>query len=177
MRHSSSSKDSSSRIRIAVRVRPLSAEETAKGCSCVIERVNNNGVRVWDPTSLDFRGSGDAGLTASWSRDFFYDHCLWSVSSRDSNFANQQSIFEAVGRPVVDFVLAGYNTCVLAYGQTGAGKSYTMLGSSRETSQYGLIPRICFSLFEDLEQASAHKMGHEFSVDFSYLEIYNETLR
>lgn len=86
--HASSSK--SSRIRIAVRVRPLSAEEESKGHACIVERVNDTGVRVWDPSCLDLKSSSDRGLVAAWSRDFFYDHCLWSVSSLDSNFANQQ---------------------------------------------------------------------------------------
>ena len=52
-----------------------------------------------------------------------------------------------------------------------------MLGSSRDTSHYGLIPRVCFALFDELESSTAAADSGEYSVDFSYLEIYNETLR
>ncbi len=52
-----------------------------------------------------------------------------------------------------------------------------MLGSSRDSSHFGLIPRVCFSLFEELEMFAASSSGAEFTVDFSYLEIYNETLK
>lgn len=35
----------------------------------------------------------------------------------------------------------GYNVCIFAYGQTGAGKSYTMMGKQEE-SQAGIIPQV-----------------------------------
>ena len=45
-----------------------------------------------------------------------------------STKAEQAEIFEFVGKPIVEDVLTGYNGTVIAYGQTGAGKSYTMMG-------------------------------------------------
>ena len=41
--------------------------------------------------------------------------------------------------------LPGYNVCIFAYGQTGAGKSYTMMGKADDE---GIIPRLCKDLFE-----------------------------
>ena len=36
--------------------------------------------------------------------------------------------------------------CIFAYGQTGAGKSYTMMGKG-EGDNEGIIPRLCKDLF------------------------------
>ena len=43
------------------------------------------------------------------------------------------------------YLFAGYNVCIFAYGQTGAGKSYTMMGKADDE---GIIPRLCKDLFE-----------------------------
>ncbi|TNM94583.1 hypothetical protein fugu_017342 [Takifugu bimaculatus] len=66
----------------------------------------------------------------------------------------------------------GYNACIFAYGQTGSGKSYTMMGSEE---QPGLIPRLCSSLFSRILQEAQE--GESFTVEVSYMEIYNEKVR
>ncbi|MED6256526.1 Kinesin-like protein kif13b [Ataeniobius toweri] len=66
----------------------------------------------------------------------------------------------------------GYNACIFAYGQTGSGKSYTMMGSAE---QPGLIPRLCSSLFNRTVQEAQE--GETFTVEVSYMEIYNEKVR
>ena len=47
--------------------------------------------------------------------------------------------FRVLGQPLVESTIEGFNTCVLAYGQTGTGKTYTMMGGDGE--EEGLIPR------------------------------------
>ena len=49
------------------------------------------------------------------------------------------------------FTVQGYNACILAYGQTGSGKSYTMMGTSSEP---GIIPRLCNTLFQRIALSS-----------------------
>lgn len=64
--------------------------------------------------------------------------------------------------------------CIFAYGQTGAGKSYTMMGKMEE-GQEGIIPQICEDLFARISDSSTDDMKH--SVEVSYMEIYCERVR
>ena len=180
---------SSARVKVALRIRPLNAREVAAGHRCVLEPVGANGVVIWDPTSYDALNGAQNTYNidpSCWSRNFHYDYCLWSTDPTADAFASQETVFHTVGQPVVQHTVDGFNTCVLAYGQTGAGKTWSMLGSGDgNPEEFGLIPRICYGLFEAFEAAlaaqhSATAGGVEAAgttVDFSYLEIYNESLR
>ena len=67
----------------------------------------------------------------------------------------------------------GYNGTIFAYGQTGCGKSYTMVGVEDPASQVGVIPRA----FDHIFDAISVTEGVKFLVQASYLEIYNEEVR
>jgi kinesin family protein 6/9 len=71
----------------------------------------------------------------------------------------------------VTSVLEGYNGTILAYGQTGAGKTFTMTGGTQAYKYRGVAPRALTQIFRHIEE---HPES-EFSVRVSYLEIYNET--
>lgn len=87
----------------------------------------------------------------------------------------QQDIFEFSIKPTVDDILNGYNGTVFAYGQTGAGKSYTMMGTSIEDdSGKGVIPRIVEQIFESIMTSPS---TIEYTVRVSYMEIYMERIR
>ncbi|XP_074220773.1 kinesin-like protein KIF1A isoform X11 [Camelus bactrianus] len=68
----------------------------------------------------------------------------------------------------------GYNVCIFAYGQTGAGKSYTMMGK-QEKDQQGIIPQLCEDLFSRINDTTNDNMS--YSVEVSYMEIYCERVR
>uniref|UniRef100_A0A674ACJ3 Kinesin family member 13B n=1 Tax=Salmo trutta TaxID=8032 RepID=A0A674ACJ3_SALTR len=84
----------------------------------------------------------------------------------------QDVVFQCLGESLLHNAFQGYNACIFAYGQTGSGKSYTMMGS---VDSPGLIPRLCSSLFDRtlLEQ----REGEGFTIEVSYMEIYNEKVR
>uniref|UniRef100_A0A8C8JK58 Kinesin motor domain-containing protein n=1 Tax=Oncorhynchus tshawytscha TaxID=74940 RepID=A0A8C8JK58_ONCTS len=104
---------------------------------------------------------------------FAYDHCFWSMDESDTDkFAGQDVVFQCLGESLLDNAFLGYNACIFAYGQTGSGKSYTMMGSSE---QPGLIPRLCSSLFDRTLQDQ--REGESFTVEVSFMEIYNEKVR
>ncbi|XP_055566152.1 kinesin-like protein KIF9 isoform X5 [Falco biarmicus] len=84
---------------------------------------------------------------------------------------SQELAYETVAKKVVSEALVGYNGTIMCYGQTGAGKTYTMTGATAEYEHRGIIPRAIQQVFK----ATAHSVD-PFKVRISYLEIYNETL-
>ena len=98
--------------------------------------------------------------------------------------AQQNDVFKAAGEAVVSNCLAGFNSSLFAYGQTGAGKTYTMVGDALRVDdgslapKAGLILRVFEELFQRIEEAEqAHTSGGlRFSVKCSFLECYNEEI-
>ncbi|KAH6692657.1 kinesin motor domain-containing protein [Plectosphaerella plurivora] len=94
-----------------------------------------------------------------------------------SQAADQSMVFDDVVKPILDEMLAGFNCTILAYGQTGTGKTYTMSGDMTETmgllsDEAGIIPRVLRSLFNKLETDDT-----ENCVKCSFIELYNEEVR
>ena len=65
--------------------------------------------------------------------------CFLFFQKEDPQFATQQKVYEDIGIEMLQHAFEGYNVCIFAYGQTGAGKSYTMMGRN-EPGQVGIIP-------------------------------------
>uniref|UniRef100_A0AAQ5ZNA8 Kinesin family member 13Ba n=1 Tax=Amphiprion ocellaris TaxID=80972 RepID=A0AAQ5ZNA8_AMPOC len=104
---------------------------------------------------------------------FAYDYCFWSMDETEKEkFAGQEVVFQCLGESLLRNAFQGYNACIFAYGQTGSGKSYTMMGSG---DQPGLIPRLCSALFERTQKEQREE--ESFTVEVSYMEIYNEKVR
>lgn len=82
--------------------------------------------------------------------------------------ATQEDVFVEV-EPILRSALDGHNVCILAYGQTGTGKTFTMDGTN---NQAGIIPRAIEELFR---QASLDNSSTTFSM--SMLEVYMGNLR
>ena len=82
-----------------------------------------------------------------------------------------ETVFDKSVKFALDGVLEGYNATVFAYGATGAGKTYTMLGTE---DQYGIMGLTFLELFKQIDDQKKNK---EFKILMSYLEIYNETIR
>ncbi|XP_075000485.1 kinesin-like protein KIF9 isoform X1 [Calonectris borealis] len=85
---------------------------------------------------------------------------------------SQELAYETVAKKLVSEALIGYNGTIMCYGQTGAGKTYTMTGTTAEYKHRGIIPRAIQQIFK----ATAHSVDPFVTVRISYLEIYNETL-
>jgi kinesin family member 5 len=89
--------------------------------------------------------------------------------------SQQADIFDFSIKSTVDDIFNGYNGTVFAYGQTGAGKSYTMMGTSIEDDVgKGVTPRIVEQIFDSIFSSPG---TIEYTVRVSYMEIYMERIR
>eukprot|EP00039_Didymoeca_costata_P019583 m.338114 g.338114 ORF g.338114 m.338114 type:complete len:1030 (-) comp18317_c0_seq1:150-3239(-) len=145
-------------VKVAVRTRPFNSREKSLGAKSIVQIVDNQTVLHNPKNEEDMK-------------TFTFDYSYNSFSSDGDDFTSQEKIFRDLGDDVVSSAYAGYNACVLAYGQTGAGKTYSMIGGPDE--ERGLIPRICEALFERQDNDS----GTKYSAEVSFLEIYNEKVR
>ena len=86
--------------------------------------------------------------------------------------SSQEDIFEFCAQDIVKSVVNGFNGTIMCYGQTGAGKTFTMNGSTPNFKYRGIIPRSIHQVFEEI---GSH-YDNQFTVSVSYLEIYNEQM-
>lgn len=143
----------SGRVRVAVRLRPRNAEELVADtdfADCVELQPELKRLKLrknnWDCETYQF----DEILT---------------------DFSSQKRAYEVVAKPVLESVLEGYNGTVMAYGQTGTGKTFTLgrLGEE-DTSDRGIMVRAMEDILADISPE------HD-SVTVSYLQLYMETLQ
>ncbi|XP_058498551.1 kinesin-like protein KIF1B isoform X12 [Solea solea] len=151
-------------VKVAVRVRPFNSREMSKDSKCIIQMQGNT------TTILNPKAPKEPAKT------FSFDYSYWShTTPEDSSFASQNRVFNDIGKEMLQHAFEGYNVCIFAYGQTGAGKSYTMMGKQEE-GQEGIIPMLCEDLFEKINDVN-NKEDLSYSVEVSYMEIYCERVR
>lgn len=73
-------------------------------------------------------------------------------------------VYTDIGEEMLQHSFDGYNVCIFAYGQTGAGKSYTMMGRQEIEGQEGIIPMLCKDLFRRIQETSTD--GPTYNVSF-----------
>jgi len=151
----------SDNIQVIIRVRPFSEGERREDSkSCVLTDPSRPNCIILD---------------AKPEQKFFnFD---WVGNERTT----QQDIFEAIGKSMVQTCLEGYNCCIFAYGQTGAGKTYTMQGRVLESggediSHKGLQPRVFDYIFALKAKDMQENSNIHYLVSCTYLEIYNEQI-
>ncbi|XP_036111262.1 kinesin-like protein KIF13A isoform X1 [Molossus molossus] len=157
---------SDTKVKVAVRVRPMNRRELELNTKCVVEMEGNQTV-LHPPPSNTKQGERKP------PKVFAFDYCFWSMDeSNTTKYAGQEVVFKCLGEGILEKAFQGYNACIFAYGQTGSGKSFSMMGNAE---QLGLIPRLCCALFKriSLEQNESQT----FKVEVSYMEIYNEKVR
>ncbi|XP_027026348.1 kinesin-like protein KIF1B isoform X5 [Tachysurus fulvidraco] len=150
-------------VKVAVRVRPFNSRETSKESKCIIQMQGNS------TTILNPKNPKEA------PKSFSFDYSYWSHTTPDDPcFASQSQVYNDIGEEMLQHAFEGYNVCIFAYGQTGAGKSYTMMGK-QEDGQEGIIPQLCKELFEKINDNNNEDIS--YSVEVAYMEIYCERVR
>ncbi|XP_066589122.1 kinesin-like protein unc-104 isoform X3 [Prorops nasuta] len=154
-----------SSVKVAVRVRPFNNREIIREAQCIIEMTGST-TSIVNPKAPP--GTKDA------IKSFNYDYSYFSMDPNDDNYSTQIMVYKDIGEEMLEHAFEGYNVCIFAYGQTGAGKSYTMMGKQEE-GQEGIIPQICKDLFRKISKTSNEDL--KYSVEVSYMEIYCERVR
>ncbi|XP_024935892.1 kinesin-like protein KIF3A isoform X2 [Cephus cinctus] len=145
-------------VRVVVRVRPLNGKELDGHCKNVtIVDALNSEIIIENPNAVH----GEPPKVFSFDAVFDTD-------------STQVDIYNETARPIVDKVLQGYNGTILAYGQTGTGKTYTMSGAKTSPQLRGIIPNTFAHIFGHIAKADENQ---KFLVRATYLEIYNEEVR
>ncbi|XP_054265654.1 kinesin-like protein unc-104 [Macrosteles quadrilineatus] len=155
-----------SSVKVAVRVRPFNNREVSRESKCIIE-MNGYTTTITNPKAPP--NTKDA------IKSFNYDYSYWSHDTTDSNFSSQIMVYKDIGEEMLEHAFEGYNVCIFAYGQTGAGKSYTMMGRQEVEGEEGIIPQICEDLFKRIQKTTCDEL--KYSVEVSYMEIYCERVR
>ncbi|XP_038672589.1 kinesin-like protein KIF1A isoform X17 [Scyliorhinus canicula] len=150
-------------VKVAVRVRPFNSREIGRDSKCIIQ-MSGNTTTIVNPKQ-----------PKETPKSFNFDYSYWShTTPADINYASQQQVYQDIGEEMLQHAFEGYNVCIFAYGQTGAGKSYTMMGK-QEKEQQGIIPQLCEDLFARINDSANANLS--YSVEVSYMEIYCERVR
>eukprot|EP00029_Vermamoeba_vermiformis_P007434 TRINITY_DN321_c0_g1_i1.p1 TRINITY_DN321_c0_g1~~TRINITY_DN321_c0_g1_i1.p1 ORF type:complete len:1029 (+),score=352.71 TRINITY_DN321_c0_g1_i1:163-3249(+) len=146
-------------VRVICRFRPINAREQREE---VDEDKSKSQIKFVNADGIDIIQPGKEKLNFTFDR-VFHSNAL------------QEDIFNQAAKDTVDDVLQGYNGTIFAYGQTGAGKSFTMFGPDIiEESMKGIIPRACSHIFQHIANDTS---GTEYTIKCSFLEIYKEVIR
>lgn len=144
-------------IRVFCRVRPtLPAEETEKA------RINFPDATE-DCKEVEVMGQEEKsslGTVTTKKNAFSFDRVF------DPSTQNAE-VFEEISQ-LVQSALDGYNVCIFCYGQTGAGKTYTM------SSEDGMIPRAVNQIYATAQ--SLEEKGWKYTMEGSFIEVYNENI-
>lgn len=152
------SKDSD-KVRVVVRCRPLNTDEVSTNCKVLVQVDEQRGsITVQVPKA-------DPSIEPP--KTFTFDTVF-------PPGCKQVDIYNVVARPLVSCVLQGYNGTIFAYGQTGAGKTFTMEGERTTPELRGIIPNSFAHIFGAIAKSVDDV---RFLVRVSYLEIYNEEVR
>ncbi|SPQ97763.1 Kinesin motor domain-containing protein [Plasmodiophora brassicae] len=156
---------------VAVRCRPFNAREVSMKATLIID-MNGPQTSIKDPETG--KVSNFAFDFSYWSHDGFdVDPSGLAVSKPNNDkYADQRRVFNDIGVSVLNNAFQGFNCSLFAYGQTGAGKSYSMVGYGPNK---GIIPITCDELFKRIEMNTDANMSYEVQV--SMLEIYNEAIQ
>ena len=157
--------DLKGKIRVYVRIRPFSKSEREKNCQEAVLKDGKMSVMV-------------KGIGAPDNKKFFeFDSVFGGVEGN-----TQEDVFKDTKHLMLS-VIDGYNVCIFAYGQTGAGKSFTMIGAAdigncmTESGEFdtlaGITPRAVSEIFRLLNERSAQV---EFIVEVQMFQLYKDGL-
>ena len=156
---------------VAVRSRPLSERELQFSNISTIKIQNREKLTITNPIQYKESEEGDKYInneknliiTKTKEKQYAFDFAFDEETT-------QEDIYHFTTEMLINNVMEGFNATVFAYGATGSGKTYTMVGDDKNP---GIMIRAISDLFNALNQVNDIK----YNVSISYIEIYNEQLK
>ena len=145
-------------ILVAVRCRPLSKKEKDISTKETVKIIDEKIVKLKDPNSF-LNPNNVRAKEKIMNFDFAF-----------SPIIGQEHIFNSTTKFLIDNVINGFNATVFAYGVTGAGKTYTMLGNDEN-------PGIMVWTLRELYKKIQDYKNRDYLIKLWYVEIYNENIR
>jgi len=150
------------RMSVGVRVRPLSAKEEGRGSHACLEVTEGKHIFAYDPDEK-MGGIDYLRLDKSKDKSYAFD-CAYGPE------CTSEDVYEGTTKRVIRAVIDGFHGSCFAYGATGSGKTYTMLG---DEAMPGVMPRAIRDLFAFAEQED----DWTWRFSMTYIEIYNERVK
>ena len=163
-----SEKFNSNNILIAVRVRPLNISEKEDSDYKTIKITSNDSLTISIPTEYSLEQKNKINhiqIKKEKAAKYHYDFVFGENSS-------QSKVYKTTTYNLLTKVLEGYNATIFAYGATGTGKTYTMVG---DKTNLGIMIRAIKDLFALVEGMKSEEKN--FNIKISYIEIYNEIIK
>eukprot|EP00927_Polykrikos_kofoidii_P078513 TRINITY_DN75327_c0_g1_i1.p1 TRINITY_DN75327_c0_g1~~TRINITY_DN75327_c0_g1_i1.p1 ORF type:complete len:880 (-),score=170.78 TRINITY_DN75327_c0_g1_i1:69-2708(-) len=154
---------------VAVRVRPLWTKGREKGCEKVVRMEGNTTILHPDPEDAEAEPKKYAFDYSYWSTDCFVtdEDGVHHPDGDDSPYASQEKVWGDIGDIILKNATKGYSCTVFAYGQSGAGKSYSVVGYS---PNIGIIPRAVTEIFSIAD--GVDDTDTKFEVEIAMVEVY-----
>ncbi|XP_059292577.1 kinesin-like protein KIN-1 [Lycium ferocissimum] len=144
-------------MKVCVLFRPLNSKELSEfGDTVSVQGINSESFIIKDEKEQEF--------------DFCFDRVFYQGSE-------QADIYDFLALPIVQGAVDAINGTIITYGQTGAGKTYSMEGPSIvdcESKKKGLLQRVVDGLFETIMNSDK---PNKYTIKLSMVEIYMEKVR
>ena len=157
-------KKGQSNILVAVRLQLMLMKEVEQGQFNLIKMLDDKVVILQDPQDLSEQYTSELRKKRTRQKQYAFDYAF-------DQDAQQEKVFNLTTQFLIEGILNGYNSTVFAYGATGAGKTFTMLGNQVNP---GIMYQTMKEIFEQLQDL---KIDREYEIKVSFLEIYNENIR
>ena len=161
-------KFTSNNILIAIRVRPLNDSEKEDSDYHTIKILSNDTLTISIPTEYSFEQKSKINhieIKKEKLSKYHYDFVF-------NESTTQTQVYDITTYNLLHQVLEGYNATIFAYGATGTGKTYTMVGDG---TNYGIMIRAIRGLFNLTENLKSNEKN--YFIKISYIEIYNEIIK
>lgn len=144
-------------VKVIIRARPMNTKEKIDNRKNILNIKSNIGlIQITNPEEPNNE-----------PKTFTFD------AAYDEN-STQRQVYDEIAYPLVESVIGGFNGTIFAYGQTGCGKTHTMMGKQDPPELRGIIPNSFVHVFNTIKAAPTNI---RYLVQAAFIEIYNEEVR